>query len=81
MGFEELQDYLQLQGEIDDEDLFCSQRTLQRDIKKIRTIFGIEIECNKSTKKYEIIYDAKEEHNERLLEAYDIYNALNISHT
>ncbi len=80
MGFEELQDYLQFQSEISGDDLYCSQRTFQRDIKKIDTMYGIEIEYNSSTGKYEITYDANEEHNERLMEAYEIYNALNISH-
>ncbi|MCC8360672.1 hypothetical protein [Salinimicrobium sediminilitoris] len=72
MGFEELQDYLQFQSEISGDDLYCSRRTFQRDIKKIDTMYGIEIEYNSSTGKYEITYDANEEHNERLMEAYEI---------
>lgn len=79
LGFKELQDYLQLQMEISGEDLYCSQRTFQRDIQKIDALFGIEIKYNPSTKKYEITYDGQEEHNERLMEAYDVYNALNVS--
>ena len=79
MGFKELQDYLKLKMEFSEEDLFCSQRTFQRDIKKIETLFGIVIEYNPAIKKYEIVHDEHEEHNERLMEAYDIYNALNIS--
>ena len=81
MGFEKLQDYLQLQSEIMGDDLYCSHRTFQRDIKKIDTLYGIEIEYNAATKKYEITYDSKEEHNERLMEAYEVFNALNISHS
>lgn len=79
MGFKELQDYLKLQMEFSEEDLFCSQRTFQRDIKKIDTLFGIVIQFNPGTKKYEIVEDENGEHNERLMEAYDIYNALNVS--
>ena len=79
MAFKELQDYLKMKMEFSDDDLFCSQRTFQRDIKKIETLFGIFIEYNPATKKYEIVDDAHEEHNERLMEAYDVYNALNIS--
>lgn len=79
MGFKELQDYLQLQAEISTEDVYCSRRTFQRDIRKIRTLFSIEIEYNAATRKYEIVYDGHEEHNERLMEAYDVYNALNVS--
>ncbi|GAB2765787.1 helix-turn-helix transcriptional regulator [Salinimicrobium soli] len=79
MSFTDLQDYLQLQTEITGEDLFCSHRTFQRDIQRIDTLFNIEIEYNSTTKKYEITYDGHEEHNERLMEAYDVYNALNVS--
>lgn len=79
MGFKELQDYLQLQMEISGEDLYCSHRTFQRDIKRIQTLFGIYIEYNSTTKKYEIVDDEQEERNERLMEAYDVYNALNVS--
>lgn len=79
MGFKELQDYLQLQMEFIDEDLYCSRRTFQRDIKKIETLFGIYIVYNSGTKKYEIVEDGQEEHNDRLMEAYDVYNALNVS--
>lgn len=79
MAFKELQDYLKMKMEFSDDDLFCSQRTFQRDIKKIESLFGIYIQYNSSTKKYEIVDDAQEEHNERLMEAYDVYNALNIS--
>ena len=79
MGFKELEDYLQLQAEITGEDLVCSHRTFQRDVKKIGTLYDIEIEFNKSKRKYEIVYDGKEEQNERLMEAYEVFNALNIS--
>ena len=81
MGFKDLQDYLQLQTEISGEDLFCSHRTFQRDIKKIGTLFSIEIQYNPSTRKYEIVYDGHEDHNERLMEAYDVYNALNVTNS
>ena len=75
MGFKELQDYLHQQMDYIDEDLYCSQRTFQRDIKKIETLFGIYIEYNPAIRKYEIVDDGQEEHNERLMEAYDVYNA------
>lgn len=81
MGFKELQDYLQQQMEYVDEDLYCSQRTFQRDIKKIETLFGIFIEYNPTIRKYEIVDDGQEEHNERLMEAYDVYNALNVTNS
>lgn len=79
MSFEEIEDYLQLQSEITGEDLYCSHRTFQRDIKRIEKLFKIKIKHISATGKYEIVYDEQEEHNERLMEAYEVFNALNIS--
>lgn len=79
MGFKELQDYLKMKMDFSEDDLFCSQRTFQRDIKKIEKLFGIYITYNSATRKYEISDDMQEEHNERLMEAFDVYNALHIS--
>lgn len=80
MAYEDLQDYMQLQMEITGKNLVSSLRTFQRDLRRIDELFEIKIEYNNSTGKYEITYDGNEEHNERLMEAYEIYNALNISH-
>ena len=77
--FEQLQDFLQRESEFSEEDLTCSIRTFQRDIKAIASLYNIEIQCDRSRNIYEIVDDGSEDHNERLLEAFEIYNALNLS--
>ena len=53
-SFEDLHAYLLRQQELTNENYDISQRTFQRDLKDIYTIFGIEIKFNKSEGKYEI---------------------------
>jgi predicted DNA-binding transcriptional regulator YafY len=77
--FQQIADYLEQESEISGLDLHLSQRTLQRDIIDIRTIFGIDIVNNRSTKKYYIADDEPSEMTDRMMEAFDTFNALNIS--
>lgn len=71
-------DYLQMQD--DTLNIGFSKRTLQRDLKEIRNIFGIDIEFSKSSKGYFISQDETENMNfQRMIEAFDMYNSLNIS--
>ena len=77
--FEQLQDFLQRESEYSEEDLTCSIRTFQRDMKAIASLYNIEIQCDRSLSIYEIVDDGSEDHNERLLEAFEIYNALDLS--
>lgn len=81
ISFEELQDYMQIQTEITGKQLTSSLRTFQRDIDRIATLYDIEIQYNPTTGKYEIAYDGNEDYNERLMEAYEISNALDFSHS
>lgn len=78
-SFDQLQDFLKYENEFSDDYLLCSQRTFQRDIKEIRDLYNIVIGYNHSLEAYEITEDGNEEHNERLMEAFEIYNALNRS--
>ncbi len=83
--YEELQayienqfDYLQMQD--DTLNIGFSKRTLQRDIKEIRNVFGIEIEYSKSHKGYFINQNENENMNfQRMLEAFDMFNSLNLA--
>ena len=52
-----------------------SKRTLQRDIKDIREIYHIDIQYNKSIKKYEIVED-NDLYAQNLFEAFDVFRAL-----
>ncbi len=54
-----------------------SKRTFQRDLADIRSIYNIDIRCN-SLNQYCIIEDDREEANERIFEALDIFNAFNM---
>jgi len=84
--YEELQsyidkqfDYLQMQD--DNLQKGFSKRTLQRDIKEIRNVFGIDIEYSKSQKGYFISQNESENMNfQRMMEAFDMFNSLNLAH-
>jgi len=83
--YEELQsyidnqfDYLQMQD--DTLNIGFSKRTLQRDIKEISNVFGIDIEYSKSNKGYFISQSENENMNfQRMMEAFDMFNSLNLA--
>ena len=77
--FEKLQDFLEYESEITGDRLSCSQRTFQRDLKEIESLYKIVIEFDHVLKAYRITEDQNEEHNERLMEAFEVYHALNMS--
>ncbi|MBP7478791.1 MAG: WYL domain-containing protein, partial [Chitinophagales bacterium] len=71
-------DYLKLR----DDDLLTSfsKRTFQRDLKEIRSLFGIDIEYSQSQKGYFINQSENESMNfQRMMEAFDMFNSLNIA--
>ncbi len=69
-------DYLHMQD--DTLHVGFSKRTLQRDLKEIRDIFGIDIEYSKSQKGYFISQNENENLNfQRMMEAFDMFNSLN----
>lgn len=78
-SFEEIQKYLAEQSLNDEENYEISIRTFQREIKEIASTHGIEITYNRSQGVYEIVYDGNEERNERLMESFEIIDALKIS--
>jgi proteasome accessory factor B len=71
-------DYLQIQD--DTLNIGFSKRTLQRDIREISIIFGIDIEYSKSEKGYFISHTETENMNfQRMIEAFDMFNSLNLA--
>ncbi len=84
-SYDELQHYIEhqlehLQMQDDAMSLGFSKRTLQRDIKEIRNIFGIDIEYSAASKGYFINESAIKNMNfQRMIEALDIFNSLNIA--
>jgi predicted DNA-binding transcriptional regulator YafY len=84
-SYEELQGYIEnqfeyLQMQDDNLQIGFSKRTLQRDIKEIGNIFGIDIEYSKSQKGYFISQSENENMNfQRMMEAFDMFNSLNLA--
>src|SRR5690606_31350284 len=83
--YEELQTYIEnqfdfLQIQDDTLNVGFSKRTLQRDIKEIRNVFGIDIEYSKTNKGYYISQSETENMNfQRMMEAFDMFNSLNLA--
>jgi len=81
----ELQSYIekqmdQLQMQDDTLNMGISKRTLQRDIRDIKNLFGVDIEYSKTSKGYFINQSEMENMNfERMMEAFDLFNSLNIA--
>ena len=72
--FEQLEHYWEI-SEMNIEGQELSQRTLQRDIPIIAAVYRVFIKCNRSTQEYYII-DEAEAFSQNLLEAFDVYHAL-----
>ncbi|QTY27062.1 YafY family protein [Flavobacterium sp. CS20] len=77
--FDEIADYLALESELQGLNLQVSKRTFQRDLKAIYTIYNIDIQFDFSSRAYFIDFEQQPELNNRLLEAFDTFNALSIS--
>ncbi|TVQ12030.1 MAG: WYL domain-containing protein [Bacteroidetes bacterium] len=77
-SFEDISDYLEKESEIQAYDFSVSKRTFQRDLNDIRSIYNIDIRYDYSRKVYYVDLDQSSEINERLLEAFDTFNALNV---
>lgn len=84
-GFAELQQYIETQLEylqLQDERLNMgfSKRTLQRDIREINLLFGVQIEYSKRDKGYYIVESPAENHSfQRMLESFDLFHSLNLA--
>lgn len=80
--YEQIADYLEVESGIQDRDFSISKRTLQRDIKDIYSQLRIEIINEKKGDKRYYINSKPEtqEHSQRLLESYQVINAINASH-
>ena len=77
--FTEIADFLSRESEFESYNFNVSKRTFQRDIKDIQAIYKIDIIYNPSLRAYHIDSDEQPEATERILEAFDTFNALNIS--
>lgn len=75
--FIEINEFLKQEFELLDSPRDISLRTFQRDLNEIRTIFNIDIHCN-NYNQYFIEEDELSGFNNRMMEAFDIINSLNI---
>lgn len=78
-SFEEIEDYLEEMSTYESADYVISKRTFQRDLNDLRALHGIDVLYDRTKKKYKI--DQEESHiiNERMMEAYDTFNAINLT--
>lgn len=76
---DEILDHLERQGEIHGDDFSISKRTFQRDVEAIWDLYKMEIKYDPSAKIYYIEDHGETELNTRMLEAFDVFNALNLS--
>lgn len=77
--FKEINDFLILESELQSYKLSISKRTFQRDLNEIRSLFNVDIQYNFSDKVYYIAVDEQQDINNRMLEAFDMLNLLNIA--
>ena len=77
--FNEIAAYLLLESELQEYNFNISKRTFKRDIEDISSLYNIDIVYDFSRKVYYINFDEQPEINERIFEAFDTFNALNIS--
>ena len=78
-SFKELQDYLEKHSIDNEENYMISKRTFERDVNEIGEIYKIDIEYNRSQNVYKITQDADEGKTSRLIESFQIFNALRVS--
>jgi predicted DNA-binding transcriptional regulator YafY len=78
--WKEIEYHLETQSEIEGCDYHMSQRTFQRDIIEIRSLYDVDIQNDKSTGCY---YIAEQEEllnsNSHLLDSFNLYNALSLT--
>lgn len=79
--FDEIRDFLALQEELSENNLVCSLRTFQRAVNEISSIYQIEIKYDKSRKVYYIDEDESDSQSERLMESFDLVNAIRIGNS
>lgn len=80
-SFEDIQNFLRLQETLSEDKLTCSIRTFQRDMKEIDDNYKIEIKCDKSQNLYYIAEDGREAQSERLMETFDLFNAIKMGNS
>src|SRR5690606_19023500 len=79
--FKEIINFLGLQEELSGDELTCSLRTFQRAMREIYRIYNITIKYDKSRKVYYIEGDEQDAQSERLMESFDLLNAIRMGNS
>lgn len=77
--YNEIDTYLEKQSELQEYKLTVSKRTFQRDLDEIRLLYSIDIRFDFSKQVYYIDDAGQPDFNNRLLEAFDTFNALKVT--
>lgn len=77
--FTEISEFLSREAELQDFSIEITKRTFQRDLDEIRSLFNVDIQYDFSRKVYAISEDSQNATSNRMLEAFDMFNALNIT--
>lgn len=75
----EIEEHLNKESEFYSYNFNISKRTFQRDIDDISFLFNIDIEYNKSRKVYEIKDNSNKGITQKMIEAFETLDALNLS--
>lgn len=78
-SFREVLAYLKRESLLQESDYQISSRTFQRDLNDIRSLYNIDIQYNASLGKYYVAFDPEQDARGRILEAFDTFNALNLT--
>lgn len=79
-SWKEIDDYLKSESEFHGYNLNISQRTFQRDLNDIRSLWNIDIQYDFSRQRYFIADDASgDELSSRMMEAFELFNVLKAS--
>jgi predicted DNA-binding transcriptional regulator YafY len=78
-SFVEIAEYLAFESELQGYNFNVSKRTFNRDLEDIRSLYNIDIQYDFSKRAYFIDFEEQPDVNERILEAFDTFNALNIT--
>lgn len=76
--FDQIQNYLDLESNMQGYNFTVSKRTFQRDLEDIRSIYNIDIQYDYSTRRYAIREELDVNLSNRVLEAFDTFNALSV---
>ena len=78
-SFKDILLYLKSQSELEEQQYDISLRTFQRDLADIASIYNVEITYNRAQNVYEITHDQSDDRSERIIESFELLNALNLS--